>query len=190
MGNLFGAPHAGVEGRVLLVGLAGTNVQALGHRLTCGSEVSDLTTADLEEMTPTGGSGTLVTNAHGVLVSFWAPKSGEQTRKLWRHFYKNADAVVLLVAGGCEYGDELDSVWTELTTAKELKGKELMVAVDAEGCQVAGTVNPSKRVAPAKLTQLGMHKDQMVRVDGTTGEGMETLLEELCYIIKERRKGK
>lgn len=185
---------AEVEGRVLLVGLTGTSVQALGHRLTLGSEVSDSTTAHLESMAPIGGSGILVTKVDGVTLSFWAIKSGVNTRKLWNHFYHSADAVVLVVAGGSDPGDELDSAWTELTTDDKLleSGSELVVVIDAEGQHVAGTttLDPSKRVAPVKLTQLGMTHDQMVRVDGTTGEGTEDLLKKLCGIIKERRTGK
>jgi len=190
MTNLFETSR--VEGRVLLVGLEGTSVQALGHRLVLGDRDSAVSsTAHLENITPMGGSGTLVTQAHGVTLTFWAIKSGSNTRKLWSHYYPNADAVVLLVVEGeSDFGnDDLDSAWTELTTNDELLESELVVVVDTEGTAgSSGSVDASNCVIPAKFTRLGMHYDQMVRVDAR--EGIDDLLKKLSDIIKNRRKGK
>lgn len=129
-----------LEGRVLLVGLASARPFALRRRLSDGPTVT-MCSAQLEQLERTmqSGSGIHVLEVDGVSLTLWAADGGQ--RSLWRNYFENADAVVLVLEGGADIDDEeLTEAWQELQGAAASFGAEIIVALDAEGCRTTEQV--------------------------------------------------
>lgn len=176
MGNLQ-AYFQQKDFRILFVGLKHAGKTSICIRLSVGEFV--------EHITPTLHRPQDTVTFKNTTFSIWDLVDNEKRRPLWRHFYKNAQALVFVVdSTDSEKLDEASDVIKSLLAEQELSGTPFLILANKQDLPSAASV--SNMSLKLELHEIVCRSWTIQGTSAVTGAGLDECLDWLDKILRSR----
>jgi len=160
--------------RVLMVGLDAAGKTTILYKLKLGEVVSSC---------PTIGFNVEELKYKKLNLTVWDIGGQDKIRGLWKHYYKNCQAVVYVVdSQDDERVEEADAELEKILAAEELKDAAVLIYANKQDLPRA--LSPSEITRRLKLYEANNHKWFVQGTSATNGSGLYEGLEWLNGAIK------
>ncbi|XP_071164211.1 uncharacterized protein [Mytilus edulis] len=177
--EVFSEFSGSTPARILMLGLDAAGKTTILYKIKLNESVHTIPTIGFNVET--------VSPVKGVSFTVWDVGGQEKIRRLWRHYYQNAEGLIYIVDSSdkerlSEAKDELDGI----LNSDEMRGVPVVVMANKQ--DLPRSMSPSEVADGLGLPKMTGRKWYIHGACAKTGEGIFESMKEMADLVKTNKK--